>query len=853
MLAGSKGEAPAPDPLAPIEAWFARRGWTPMAFQRQCWQAWLEGRSGLLHVPTGSGKTYAAVLGPIAELLATQTASSQPPAAGGIGLLILTPLRALSRDLALAIREPIETMGWPLRVGLRLGDTSPSERARQLKAPPQILITTPESLALLLSGPHAERLFEGLRGVVIDEWHELLGSKRGSQTELCLGWLRRRRPDLRTWAISATLGNLEEAARAAVGCAVEPRIITAELERRTTIRSLLPEAIDGFPWAGHLGLRMHEALVSALDPRIATLLFTNTRNQAERWFQCLRWACPEMEGSLALHHSAIDRAEREAIEAGVKEGSIRWVVCTSSLDLGVDFQPVERVVQIGSAKNLARLLQRAGRSAHSPGGCSEVIFLPTNALELLEVSAMRRGLAEGLVEHRTPPLAPLDVLLQHLTGLACGPGFDPEQEWAAVRSCWSYRSLSRDDWQWCLRFLEEGGDCLGAYPRFRKLEREPVGGSRDATAAQGGAEEAATPEFRYRVREPAIARLHRLQIGTITADRAVTVRFVRGAVLGHVEEMFISRLKPGDTFFFAGRGLEFVRLREMTAMVKASSRRSTTVPAWAGGQMALSDLLSRQLRLEVSRCAAGELDTAELRALAPLLDRQADLSRIPAPGELLVEVCRSREGSHLYAYPFEGRFVHEGLGFLWAWRLARLRRGTLTVSVNDYGFELLAPRGYPFAELFEAHGPSLLDGEALQADLEMAINLSELCRRRFRAIAQVAGLVNNGYPGKGKSGGQLQISAALLFDVFRRHEPGNRLLAQARREVLSEQLEVERIASALERLRAGSVLLERTARPGPLAFPLLAERLNNRMSNESVLERLERLRAEAERAEGKGS
>ncbi len=853
VLAGSKGEAPAPDPLAPIEAWFARRGWTPMAFQRQCWQAWLEGRSGLLHVPTGSGKTYAAVLGPIAELLATQTASSQPPAAGGIGLLILTPLRALSRDLALAIREPIETMGWPLRVGLRLGDTSPSERARQLKAPPQILITTPESLALLLSGPHAERLFEGLRGVVIDEWHELLGSKRGSQTELCLGWLRRRRPDLRTWAISATLGNLEEAARAAVGCAVEPRIITAELERRTTIRSLLPEAIDGFPWAGHLGLRMHEALVSALDPRIATLLFTNTRNQAERWFQCLRWACPEMEGSLALHHSAIDRAEREAIEAGVKEGSIRWVVCTSSLDLGVDFQPVERVVQIGSAKNLARLLQRAGRSAHSPGGCSEVIFLPTNALELLEVSAMRRGLAEGLVEHRTPPLAPLDVLLQHLTGLACGPGFDPEQEWAAVRSCWSYRSLSRDDWQWCLRFLEEGGDCLGAYPRFRKLEREPVGGSRDATAAQGGAEEAATPEFRYRVREPAIARLHRLQIGTITADRAVTVRFVRGAVLGHVEEMFISRLKPGDTFFFAGRGLEFVRLREMTAMVKASSRRSTTVPAWAGGQMALSDLLSRQLRLEVSRCAAGELDTAELRALAPLLDRQADLSRIPAPGELLVEVCRSREGSHLYAYPFEGRFVHEGLGFLWAWRLARLRRGTLTVSVNDYGFELLAPRGYPFAELFEAHGPSLLDGEALQADLEMAINLSELCRRRFRAIAQVAGLVNNGYPGKGKSGGQLQISAALLFDVFRRHEPGNRLLAQARREVLSEQLEVERIASALERLRAGSVLLERTARPGPLAFPLLAERLNNRMSNESVLERLERLRAEAERAEGKGS
>ena len=914
------GLTPANDPLAPIEAWFGRKGWTPMPFQRQCWQAYLEGRSGLLQVPTGSGKTYAAVMGPIAELLAdarSQPPHSDPPerrndlpapgkiaaaeaaggsglaqeqemrlggsekggasprseaapasrASAGIALLILTPLRALSRDLAVAIREPIEAMGWPLRVGLRNGDTPSGERSRQLKAPPQILITTPESLALLLSGPHAERLFAGLKAVVIDEWHELLGGKRGSQSELCLSWLRSRRPELRTWAISATIGNLEEAARTAVGSEREPLIISAALERTTRIISLLPEAIDGFPWAGHLGLRMHEELVAALDPKVSTLLFTNTRNQAERWFQCLRWACPEMEGALALHHSAIDRAEREAIEAGVKEGSIRWVVCTSSLDLGVDFQPVERVVQIGSAKNLARLLQRSGRSAHRPGGCSEVLFLPTNALELLEVSAMRRGLAAGLVEHRTPPRAPLDVLLQHLTSLACGPGFEPEREWHTVRSCWSYRALSRDNWDWCLRFLEEGGDCLGAYPRYRKLEREtfagapaagqaltdPITGASTPTEAAADREEGhpkrALP-FRYRVKETAIARLHRLQIGTITADRAVTVRYVRGALLGHVEEMFVSRLKPGDTFFFAGRALEFVRLREMTAQVKASSKKSSTVPAWAGGQLALSDLLSHHLRQEVSRCAAGQLDSPELLALAPLLDRQRDLSRIPGPGELLVETCRSREGSHLYAYPFEGRFVHEGLGFLWAWRLARHQRGTITVSVNDYGFELLAPRGYPFAELFEEHGEALLAGENLLEDLAMAINLSELCRRRFRAIAQVAGLVNNGYPGQGKSGGQLQISASLLFDVFSRHEPGNRLLEQARAEVLGEQLEVERIAAALERLRGAALVLERTARPGPLAFPLLAERLNNRLSNESLLERLLRLRAEAERAEG---
>jgi ATP-dependent Lhr-like helicase len=577
---------------------------------------------------------------------------------------------------------------------------------------------------------------------------------------------------------------------------------------------------------------------------VSTLLFTNTRNQAERWHQCLRFACPEMEGALALHHSAIDRAAREAIEAGVKQADIRWVVCTSSLDLGVDFQPVERVVQIGSAKNLARLLQRAGRSAHCPGGTAQVLFMPTNALELLEVSAMRRGLAEGLVEHRRPPEAPIDVLLQHLVTLACGPGFEPGEAFAAVRRAWSYRHLERSHWDWCLRFLEEGGDCLGAYPRYRKLERDPP-----LPPCSG--------LFRYVVRETAVARLHRLNIGTISADRAVTVRFVRGAVLGHVEEAFIGRLKPGDVFFFAGRQLQFVRLREMTALVKATTGRSATVPAWAGGQMALSDLLSEHLRREVDRCARAldgdpgfALDTAELRALRPLLERQARLSALPRQDQFLVEVCGSREGSHLYAYPFEGRFVHEGLGFLWSWRLARHHPGTFTVSVNDYGFELLAPRGYPFEELLELHGDALLDPDDLLEDLEQAINLSELCRRRFRSIAQVSGLVVKGYPGQARSGGQLQISAALLFDVFQRHEPGHLLLAQARSEVLQEQLDLGRLLATLRRLRSGEWVQRRTPRPGPMAFPLLAERLNNRMSNESLLERLERLRRQADQAEG---
>ena len=424
---------------------------------------------------------------------------------------------------------------------------------------------------------------------------------------------------------------------------------------------------------------------------------------------------------------------------------------------------------------------------------------------------------------------PLDVLLQHLTTLACGPGFDPKTTLEAVRQTASFSALSMDQWQWCLRFLEHGGECLGAYERFRKLEPDSNG--------------------RMVVKQTPIARLHRLNIGTITSAPSIRVRFVRGSVLGHVEENFVSQLKPKDVFFFAGRQLEFVRLREMTAYVKATTKKSTTVPAWAGGQMALSDLLTHHLREEVARAGRGELDTPELKALEPLFERQQDLSTLPRADQLLIESCQTREGSHLYVYPFEGRFVHEGLGFLFATRLTRLQRGTITVSVNDYGFELLAPRQYPFAELIEDHIEDLLGADQLEADLEQALNLSELCKRRFRSIAQVAGLLVQGFPGQSKSTGQLQISGSLLFDVFSRHEPQNLLLQQARDEVLNEQLELPRLKAALERMAKGEVIHSPTPRPGPMAFPLLVERLNNRMSNESVLERIQRMQAEALRRE----
>ena len=806
--------------LKPIESWFQLQGWTPSAFQRQSWIAYLKGESGLIQVPTGSGKTLAAVMGPIAQILAEQEHKN------GIQLLYITPLRALSRDLTLAIREPIDAMKWPIGVGTRNGDTTSSERTKQLKNPPEILVTTPESLCVLLGNKNAIDLFRNLKSVILDEWHELMGSKRGTQTELALSWLRMQKPKLQTWALSATIGNPDQASEHALGTKTKIRIINAGPKRSTSIKSIIPDSINGFPWAGHLGLRMYENLVAKLDANKSTLLFTNTRNQSERWHQCLRFACPEMEDSLALHHSAIDRNEREYIEEQVKNGHLRWVVCTSSLDLGVDFQPVERVVQIGSPKNIARLLQRAGRSAHCPGGTSQVLFMPTNALELLELSALRRGLDNGLVEIKKPPYQPLDVLLQHLTTLACGPGFNPAETLKAIRGSTSYIHISDEEWEWCLLFLEKGGICLNAYSRYRKIEWNEK-------------------EQLFFVRENSIARLHKLNIGTITSAPSIRVRFKRGAILGHVEEYFISQLNPKDVFFFAGRQLELIRIKDMTAYVKVTTRKSTTVPAWAGGQMALSDLLTKKLREEVERASRNNLDTDELIALEPLLNRQEELSVLPKQNELLIETCKTKEGEHLFAYPFEGRFVHEGLGFLWASRLTKQMQSTITVSVNDYGFELLAPKNYPLKKLLHENLEYLLEDSNLELDLEAALNLSELCKRRFRSIAQVSGLMVKGYPGKNKTSGQLQISSSLLWDVFSKHEPTNLLLKQARYEVLQDQLELPRLQNALKRIKEGDIIHKEIERPGPLAFPLLVERLRNRMSNESIMDRVTRMQNEA--------
>ncbi|MEB3210835.1 MAG: ligase-associated DNA damage response DEXH box helicase [Leptolyngbyaceae bacterium] len=816
------GKKKATDPrLAPILDWFKAQGWKPLPFQTEAWEAFLSGHSGMIQVPTGSGKTYASVMGAIAQMLSESQS--------GLQLLYITPLRALSRDIEQSILRPIQEMGWEVRVECRTGDTSSSKKSKQLKNMPHILITTPESLSVMLSYKDTQKRFGSLRAVVLDEWHELMSSKRGTQTELCMAQLRAIAPAMRIWAVSATLGNLEEAAQTAVGLTTQPVIVQSNLKRETVIRSILPDSVDSFPWAGHLGLRMFQELVDALDIEISTLIFTNTRSQAERWYQAIQFAMSEEGDRIALHHGSIDVKEREAIEAGVKNGSVKWVICTSSLDLGVDFQPVERVVQIGSAKNLARLLQRAGRSAHIPEGTSEIFFLPTNALELLEISAFRNGLASGDIETRRPLYKPYDVLVQHLVTLACGDGFKPEDILNTLHTTVSYQDFTEDELGWILEFIEKGGRCLSAYPRYQKITLE---------------------DGVYRVTDTAISRMHRMGIGTITSNQAMKMVYTNRKEIGIVEENFVSKLKKGDVFFFAGRQLEFVMTKDMMVYVRNTSKKSTITPIWGGGNLAISDTLSTHLRREIASVRKDVAPNEEIECIRPILSAQSFVSYLPSETELLIECCKTREGQHLYVFPFEGRFVHEGLGFLWGYRFASQKNATFTISVNDYGFEILAPKGYPFHDLFSEEFFSL---ENLVEDIKSSLNISELTQRKFRGVAQVAGLVFKGYPSSRKTSSQLQVSSSLIYEVFTKYEPENLLLKQAEREVLENQLETHRLVRSLSQLRQFDVVWKNTSRPSPFAFPLLVERLNSRMSNETLMERIARMKAQWDKDSAKSS
>ncbi|MFJ4432152.1 ligase-associated DNA damage response DEXH box helicase [Pseudomonas sp. NPDC089395] len=801
-------------------AWFAARGWKPFAFQRQVWAAVGRGESGLLHASTGAGKTYAVWL---AALRAFAEPGRQPP---GLQVLWITPMRALAADTARALQAPVDDLGLNWSVAVRSGDTSSAERARQARRLPSTLITTPESLTLLLTRAQACHDFASLHLVVVDEWHELLGNKRGVQLQLALAHLRRWRPDLVTWGLSATLGNLPHALEVLLPHGGQ--LVRGRQDKRLVVDTLLPPAIERFPWAGHMGLKMLDQVAHELDGSASSLVFTNTRAQAELWYQALLDARPDWAGQIALHHASLARATRDWVELSLKQGLLKAVICTSSLDLGVDFLPVERVLQIGSAKGIARLMQRAGRSGHAPGRPSRVTLVPTHSLELVEAAAARQALAAGHIEARRSPRLCMDVLVQHLVSMALGSGFRPAELLSEVRATWAFRELRDSQWQWALDFVCHGGSSLSAYPDYQRVEAHHDG--------------------IWRVASERLARRHRMGIGTIVSDASLQLKYWSkgggGKHLGSVEEAFIARLRPGDTLVFAGRVLELVRVENMTAYVRRSSARKAAVARWNGGRMPLSSELADALVEQLDAAAHGRYASPELRAVRPLLALQARWSALPTLQTLLAETLVSRQGSHLFLYPFAGRMANLGLASLIAWRVSRQQPLSVSIAVSDYGFELLSPSPVDWA----AYLPPALSAEHLLEDVLASLNAGEMALRRFREIAQIAGLVFGGYPAAQKSTRQIQASSGLFFEVFRKHDANNLLLGQAQDEVLREELEIERLQRQL--LKMGRLRLDLRAlqRPGPLAFALLVEGMRETLSTEKLADRIARMVADLEKA-----
>jgi ATP-dependent Lhr-like helicase len=807
--------------MSPIEAWFADRHWKPFRFQQEVWAAYAAGKSGLIHAPTGLGKTLAAWLGPVASAL------TKPSAKPGLRVLWITPLRALAVDTTQSLREPLEGLGLKWDVEMRTGDTSQKIRAQLKKCLPEALVTTPESLSVMLSYPDAAARMAGLEGVIVDEWHELLSSKRGVQTELCLARLRAWNPDLRIWGLSATIGNLPEAMHVLLGDrAEEGVIVTGETRKEVVIETLLPDEIERFPWSGHLGLRMIPAVVRQIGQAGTTLLFTNTRSQTEQWYQALLEFRPEWAPDLAIHHGSVEKADRTATEDRLRAGTVKCVVCTSSLDLGVDFSPVDQVIQIGSPKGMARLMQRAGRSGHRPGAVSRVFGVPTNAFELVEFAAAREALSERRIEARRPLRMTLDVLSQHLLTVAAGGGFEAGAMRREIMSSHAFATLDDISWDWLLTFITSGGKVLRAYPEFYKVR---------------------IVEGRYVMAEERTARLHRLAIGTISNDTAISVAYASGRRLGTVEEWFISRIKPGGLFIFGGRRLELVRYKDLKAVVKDATKKkqSGQIPSWQGGKSPLSTELASAVSRKLESAGAGDLRDPELQRFSPILALQKAWSIVPRSDQLLIEETTSREANHVYVYPFAGRLVHEGLGTLVAWRMARHRSVSITVSFNDYGFEL-SSRDDLSAD--EKMWRELLSTDHLTEDLMACMNTAELAKRQFRGIARVAGLVMQGFPGNPKTTKSLQVSSGLLFDVFTKYDPGNLLLGQAQREILEQQLELTRLQATLESLRSRTLVQIFTKHLTPMAFPLWADMLSSSLTTENFASRLEKMLNELEQA-----
>ncbi len=877
-----------------IEQWFDRSGRRPFEFQREVWKAMQQGYSGLLHAGTGSGKTLACWFG---ALMACQRdapdRSVRKKIRPGLKVLWITPMRALAKDSFKALQQSAQDILPDWQVQTRTGDTSASVRARQTRTLPDALVTTPESLTLMLAQSDAPDRLSGVQVVIVDEWHELLASKRGVQVQLALARLAQFNASLQVWGMSATLANLEHAldvllpqdvaeagddpiASEFSGLRKNVRLISAPTRKTPTVNILLPAELPRYTWSGQIGMEMAQSVSRHIETAQTTLVFVNTRSQCERWYQALLEAAPHLAGQIVLHHGSLDASVRDWVEEGIRTGLLRAVVCTSSLDLGVDFVAVEQVIQIGSCKGIARLLQRAGRSGHNPNGQSSITLVPTHTLEALEAVAACDAMDSGSIEPRCGLNAPMDVLVQHLVTVALGGGFEPDALYQEVRRAYAYRHLTPEDWQWALSFVSTGGNALGAYPDYQRVVcATPQSLPTDVSSAAGAPIHSAAcsqdrlpaEQPRWRVLDRRLALRHRMNIGTIVSDAMMQVRYWAkrggGATLGHIEEGFIARLKPGECFVFGGRVLELVRVQDMTAYVRRATASRAAVPRWEGGNMPLSgeladamaqrlDGFERAQQMPPSGQTLPHAPVARLhnvesawRMLEPLLLTQQELCGIASHKRLLVEHLQSREGTHIFMYPLAGRSVHQALASLVAWRLAQQEPLTFSMSVNDYGIELVC------AQPLDAHAricADLFTLDDLDRDLSGSVNATEMAQRRFREIARISGLVFQGFPHQKKSARQVQASSQLFYKVFQSHDPGNLLLRQAHDEVLQLDLDRAGLERVLQRIGRGPIQVCSVEHASPFGFGLMVQRMGQRLSSERLSDRIARMLCDIEKA-----
>jgi ATP-dependent helicase Lhr and Lhr-like helicase len=830
--------------------WFRSKGLEPFEFQEETWAHIMQSHSGLVNAPTGCGKTFSVFIGAIVNFINQYPESYRTKSRNHLRLLWITPLRALAKDIGRAMREVISELGMQWEVGIRNGDTEMSERQKQKRQMPEVLIITPESLHLLLAQKNYPDVFKELRLLAVDEWHELLGSKRGVQVELAVSRIvhlvdgqhyansstvNGQPSSFSVWGISATIGNLEQAQEVLLSPVMDqmksqPVIVKAKMDKRIEIESVFPDEIEKYPWAGHLGIKLVDKVIPIIEKSRTTLIFINTRGMSERWYQEILNVAPDLAGAVALHHGSIDMELRLWVEEALHSGKLKAVVSTSSLDLGVDFRPVETVIQVGSPKGVARFLQRAGRSGHQPGELSKIYFLPTHSLELVEAAALKTAMKNNFIESREPMLLCFDVLIQYLCTLAIGEGFYPEIIFREIASTYCFREIKIEEWQQLLHFITEGGEALQQYDEFRKVEI--IGGL-------------------YKITGRRIAMRHRLHIGTIVSDAMMKVKFLSGGYVGVIEEYFISRLNPGDVFTLAGRNLEFLMIKEMTAIVKKSSATKAIVPSWNGGRMPLSANLGLMLRrkfnevdLLLGKKVNPEQIDIELRVLRPLFELQEKLSHIPRENELLIEQIETGDGFHLFVYPFEGRLVHEAMAALLAFRISRIVPITFSFAMNDYGFELLSDQPIP---VDDSNVYELFSDEGLTADIQRSVNSAEMARRKFRDVAVIGGLIFQGYPGEFKKTRHLQSSAGLLFNVFSEYDPHNLLLRQAYHEVMEQQMEEGRLRNMLERITAGKIILRFPERLTPFCFPLKVDSMREDLSSEKLEDRVKKMQQQLTR------